>query len=163
MNKDGYAGIFFMPANTLENKEIYKQEIYALEIHAFYLKEAEEILKEKMLSLFNRNKNDKNRKKAINLINKEIEKLPSIKTLVYRYIFKNIGTNIQLNFEQSSFILNDYDNEAPGKFLPINPEIANNFCRFKYDGIDMILLSGIVSIAGAVAILNAPGNLVDNA
>jgi len=91
---DRYMGLFFMPVNTTTNKDIFKKELYALEIHSFYHDEPENILEKLYPNIYKNNKTSRDRKLALRYINEKLDSLPRIKSLMYIATYKNISNTV---------------------------------------------------------------------
>ena len=166
LETDGYTGFYFMKANNDESKPIKKDEIYAIEIHTFYKKLPEEVLKEENEKLYNKNENNYERRRKLNSIIKILNTLPTIKTLIYKATFKNSNIPNKLDFDAPIITHSCIDNISPGEILDeigINPDNSSSFQHFTFNNKYMIILSGATSISTAILMLNAPGNIIDKA
>ena len=164
LESDAVTGFFYMPANNDTNKEnnIYREAVYAIEVHSFYRRNLEDILKEKNIKLENINKYNYEKRKVLKEINKLYNNLPARVNIFYKAIYKNNGIQNQVNFNLQGNILPDYnyDNDLTN-LIPINPEDSSNFQHFYLNGIEMVLLSGITSIEGVNALLNTQTSIVN--
>jgi len=163
---NGYTGFYFMVANEDKTKPINKDEIYAIEIHTFYKKEPEEVLKEENKNLYNKNENNYERRKKLNSIIKILNTLPTMKTLIYKATFKNSNIPNKLDFNSPIITHSSIDNTSPGEILNeigINPDNSSSFQHFTFNNKDMIILSGATTISSVILMLTAPGNIIDKA
>jgi len=145
---DGYSGFYFMDINDTDIKEVY-----GLEIHAFYCKPLEIILKEFYPHLINANKYNPEWQE----VNRKVLELPSPKLLVYTATFNNLKNKYEVKFAPPVINIECKDNYEPNELLPINPDNVSEFEHFTFNGKEMMLLGKTPSIEAVTAILNAPG------
>ena len=164
LKANAFTGFFYMPADNKENKDtnLYREEVYAIEIHSFCRKNFDDILQERNLKLENINKYNPGKRKLLKEIKEMYLELPPRINIVYKATYKNNGTKNQVNFKLQGTILPEYnfDNDLTN-LIPINPDNTSNFPHFYLNNIEMVLLSEIVSIEGVNAILNTQTSIVN--
>ena len=164
LTANAFTGFLYTPANNDVNKAngIYKEELYGIEVHSFYRKDLLDVVMEVHPEVKNMDKYNPQRREIVTKMNKEIIKLPPKINIIYKAIYKNKGTQLQVNFNLPSSISKDfnYDDKLNGTF-PINPETANDFQNFQIDGVEMILLKGFTTIQSVNAFFNTQSSIIN--
>jgi hypothetical protein len=154
---DGYGGLFFTPA---KGEELYRTVVYGMEVHAFYTKDANQILKEKSPELFSKPEQNYARRREFDEIQTKLTKLPPKITVEYLATYNNIGTKEKVKLDEPILTHKFFNNIAPGEILPINPETAGNLEKFIYNGIKMVFLSKLNTIDVIELALNSKGYIL---